>query len=75
MLGSVSHLVFRKCILFCFNSYNYGCGVRSLMGCSRIFIPDKERDLLGAPFGSEMWSTNRLMEGWEFGVKVVIVMN
>ena len=30
-----------------FNSYYYGCGVRSLMGCSRILIPDKEWDLLG----------------------------
>ena len=30
-----------------FNSYYYGCGVRSLTGYSRILIPDKEWDLLG----------------------------
>ena len=30
-----------------FNSYYYGCGVRSLTDYSRILIPDKEWDLLG----------------------------
>ena len=34
-------------ILLYFNSYYYGCGVRSLTGNNRILIPDKEWDLLG----------------------------
>ena len=33
--------------LLYFNSYYYSCGVRSLMGYSRILIPDREWDLLG----------------------------
>ena len=46
-----------------FNSYYYGCacGVRSLTGHSRILIPDKEWDLLGAHFGSEKESLKGLM--------------
>ena len=47
-------------ISFIFYSYYYGCGVRSLTGHSRILIPDKEWDLLGAHFGSEKESLKGL---------------
>ena len=45
-IGSVFNKLSENTLLY-FNSYYYGCGVRSLTGYSRILIPDKERDLLG----------------------------
>ena len=51
---------FRKYVHLYFNSYDYGCGVRSLTGHSRILIPDKEWDLLGAHFDSEKESLKGL---------------
>ena len=57
------HLVsLRKYILLCFNSYYYGCGVRSPTGYIRILIPDKEWDLLVAHFGFEKESLKELNE-------------
>ena len=49
MLDSVTHLIsFQKIyIRLYFNSYYYGCGVRSLTDYSIILIPDDEQDLSG----------------------------
>ena len=48
ILGLVGHLVtFQKYIILYFNSYRNGCGVRSIIGYSRILIPDEEKDFLG----------------------------